>query len=78
MLLLPFKAGLRAKEIALARSAAPAEVSRDATVYVLTDTGYAVAVPGSNGNACLVDRSWPDSLEPQCFDPDEKPQRPDR
>lgn len=59
-----------AKEIALARSAAPAEVSRDATVYVLTDTGYAVAVPGTNGNACLVDRSWPDSLEPQCFDPE--------
>jgi hypothetical protein len=58
------------REIALARSAAPAEVSRDATVYVLTDTGYAVAVPGTNGNACLVDRSWPDSLEPQCFDPE--------
>ena len=58
------------QEIALARSAAPAEVSRDATIYVLTDTGYAVAVPGSNGNACLVDRGWPDSLEPQCFDPE--------
>lgn len=59
-----------AHEIALARSAAPAEVSREATVFVLTDTGYAVAVPGSNGNACLVDRSWPESLEPQCFDPE--------
>jgi hypothetical protein len=59
-----------AQEIALARSAAPAEVSRDATIYVLTDTGYAVAVTGTNGNACLVDRSWPASLEPQCFDPE--------
>lgn len=58
------------REIALARSAAPAEVSRDATIYVLTDTGYALVVTGTNGNACLVDRSWPQSLEPQCFDPE--------
>lgn len=58
------------REIALARSAAPRDVSRDATIYVLTDTGYAVAVPGTNGNACLVDRSWPESLEPECFDPE--------
>lgn len=58
----------RDREIALARSAAPAEVSGAAAVYVLTDTGYARAVAGANGNACLVNRSWPASIEPHCFD----------
>jgi hypothetical protein len=58
----------RAQEIALARSAAPSEVSGAATIYVLTDTGYAVGHQGTNGNACLVDRSWPESLEPTCYD----------
>jgi hypothetical protein len=43
-----------ADEIELARSAAPVE----ATVLVLTPRGYEVAVPGTNGFACLVDRSW--------------------
>jgi hypothetical protein len=57
-------------EIALARSAAPKEVSAGAEIYVLTERGYDVAVPGTNGNACLVSRSWPESLEPQCFDPE--------
>ncbi len=55
-------------EIALARSAAPREVSAAADVYTLTDTGYVLAVRGTNGNACLVNRSWPDALEPHCFD----------
>jgi hypothetical protein len=58
----------REHEISLARSAAPKEVSAAATIYVLTDTGYAVAVQGSNGNHCLVNRSWPESIEPHCFD----------
>jgi hypothetical protein len=60
----------KAREIALARSAAPSEVSKDATIYVLTDTGFAVASEGTNGNACFVNRSWPDALEPHCFDPE--------
>jgi hypothetical protein len=57
-------------EIALARSAAPKEVSTAAEIFVLTERGYEVAVRGTNGNACLVSRSWPESLEPQCFDPE--------
>jgi len=57
-------------EIALARSAAPKEVSAGAEIYVLTERGYDVAIRGTNGNACLVSRSWPESLEPQCFDPE--------
>lgn len=57
-------------EVALARSAAPKAVSSGAEIYVLTENGYEIAVRGTNGNACLVSRSWPESLEPQCFDPE--------
>jgi hypothetical protein len=58
----------RDQEIALARSAGPASVTRGARVYVLTSEGYAVADSGSTGAACYVSRSWPQSLEPHCFD----------
>lgn len=58
----------RAEEIALARSAAPPSVSDAASVYVFTDTGYALAHRGTSGAACYVSRSWPESLEPHCFD----------
>lgn len=56
------------REIALARSAAPAVVTDSATVYVLGEQGYQVAVRGANGNACYVSRDWLESLEPHCFD----------
>lgn len=58
----------RAEEIALARSAAPADVSKGATVWVFTDSGYVVAEKGTNGVACYVSRSWVESIEPHCFD----------
>src|SRR5687768_9445541 len=45
-------------EIALARSAAPAEVSDRATVKVLTRKGYEVAKEGTNGVVCLVMRGF--------------------
>jgi hypothetical protein len=48
----------RNAEIQLARSAAPQSISRDAEVWILQSTGYAVAVKGTNGFVCLVDRSW--------------------
>lgn len=48
----------RTAEIALARSAAPASISRDATVLVLDRKGYETAVQGKNGFVCMVDRSW--------------------
>lgn len=57
-----------AEEIALARSAAPAVVSGKATVWVFTDSGYAVAEQGTNGVACYVSRGWIESVEPHCFD----------
>jgi len=58
----------RAEEIALARSAAPREVSKDATVWVLTDSAYVVAEQGTSGVACYVGRGWIESIEPHCFD----------
>lgn len=60
----------RAEEIALARSAAPAVVSDSATIYVLGETEYEVAVRGSTGAACHVSRDWVKSIEPHCFDPE--------
>jgi hypothetical protein len=45
-------------EIALARSAAPASISGEATVLVLNKSGYQTAAEGKNGFTCLVERSW--------------------
>lgn len=69
-----------AAEIASARSAAPASVSAHAQVLVLTKTGYVVAVKGSNGWVCWVERMWtagfddpefwnPHGYAPNCFNP---------
>ena len=60
----------RGEEIALARSAAPPAVSDSATIYVLTDSAYVVAVKGTSGAACYVSRDWIASIEPHCFDPE--------
>lgn len=48
----------RDAEITLARSAAPDAISRDASVAVLTRSGYETAVQGKNGWVCMVGRSW--------------------
>ena len=48
----------RDAEIALARSAAPESISRDAEVMVLGRHGYEIAVKGTNGFVCLVERGW--------------------
>ncbi|MGC2111174.1 MAG: hypothetical protein WA655_16785 [Candidatus Korobacteraceae bacterium] len=48
----------RETEIAMARSAAPDAISRDATVMVLEEHGYVKAVEGKNGFVCIVERSW--------------------
>ena len=48
----------RSSEIALARSAAPESISRDAEVLVLGRHGYETAVQGKNGFVCIVERSW--------------------
>ena len=45
-------------EIALARSAAPESISRDAEVLVLGRHGYETVVKGKNGFVCVVERGW--------------------
>jgi hypothetical protein len=62
----------REQQIALAESAAPAEVSSKATVYVLGRKGYEKAREGTNGFSCFVSRHFvkptETTIEPQCFD----------
>jgi hypothetical protein len=48
----------RQAEINLARSAAPSAISVHATLLVLGHHGYETAEKGTNGFACLVERSW--------------------
>ncbi len=48
----------RNAEIAIARSAAPEAISRDADVLVLGRHGYETGVKGKNGFVCLVERGW--------------------
>lgn len=58
----------RADEIRYARSAAPADISDSATVWVLEKGHYVVAVRGTSGMACAVVRERPNSLVPICGD----------
>src|ERR1035437_6375375 len=48
----------RDAEIALARSAAPESIARDAEVQVLARHGFETAVKGKNGFVCIVARGW--------------------
>lgn len=70
----------RDAEIALARSAAPESISRDAKILVLRRHGYETAVEGKNGFVCVVERGWmspsdapefwnPKLRGPICFNP---------
>lgn len=70
----------RNAEIALARSAAPDSISRDASVAVLGPHGYETAVEGKSGFVCVVERAWmnrfdspeywnPKNRSPICFNP---------
>ncbi len=70
----------RNAEIALARSAAPEAISRDAKIMVLGRHGYETAVEGKNGFVCVVERGWmgpsdaaefwnPKIRGPICFNP---------
>jgi hypothetical protein len=70
----------RKAEIAMARSAAPEPVARDADVMVLGRHGYETAVKGRNGFVCMVEQSWTAGIDdpefwnpklrgPICFNP---------
>lgn len=78
--LAPYLIADRKVEIALARSAAPKEISDSATVLVLSRQGLIEAAHGSNGFTCVVLRSFSGSLSdpgfwsprvraPHCFNP---------
>src|SRR6516225_938390 len=70
----------RDAEIALARSAAPPSIAKDATVLVLGKNGYETAAEGTNGFVCMVGRLWtagfdhpefwnPKGRGPACYNP---------
>src|SRR5260221_2598887 len=59
----------RAAEIALARTAAPESISRDAEVLVLARHGYETAVKGKNGFVCIVGRGWAAAADPDFWNP---------
>ena len=62
----------RERQIALAESAAPAEVSSKATVYILGLKGDEKVREGTNGFSCYVGRHFvkptETTVEPACFD----------
>jgi hypothetical protein len=70
----------RDAEIALARTAAPPSISRDATVLVMGQKNFETAVEGKNGFVCLVGRAFagplnnpefwnPKNRSPICYNP---------
>ena len=59
----------RTAEVALARSAAPESISRDAEVLVLGRHGFETAVKGKNGFVCVVERSWTSTADPDFWNP---------
>jgi hypothetical protein len=59
----------RDAEIALARSAAPESISRDAEVLVLGRHGFETTVKGKNGFVCIVGRSWTSAVDADFWDP---------
>jgi len=70
----------RAAEIAMARTAAPPAISRDAEILVLGQKNFEIAIRGRNGFVCLVGRAFagpltnpefwnPKNRSPICFNP---------
>ncbi len=62
----------RERQIELALSAAPAEVSSKASVYIVGAKGYEKAREGTNGFSCFIFRSFSGTTQtssaPACFD----------
>ncbi len=59
----------RGAEIALARSAAPDSIARDAEVLILGRHGFETAVKGKNGFVCIVGRSWTSAPDAEFWNP---------
>jgi hypothetical protein len=58
----------RDREIALALSAAPEHLRKDAGVYVLERRGFVKVRESKNGFTCIVNRDHPLNQKPVCFD----------
>jgi hypothetical protein len=62
----------RERQIELALSAAPTEVSSKATVYILGPKGFEKVREGTDGFSCLIERSFDGTTQtssaPACFD----------
>ena len=58
----------RADEIRYAKSAAPADISKDAKVWVLENGHFVIAQQGTSNVVCEVARNTATSFEPQCGD----------
>jgi hypothetical protein len=62
----------RERQIELALSAAPTEVSSKATIYILGPKGYEKVREGTNGFSCFIWRSFRETTQvsaaPACFD----------
>ncbi|MGB8064676.1 MAG: hypothetical protein WCF26_22510 [Candidatus Sulfotelmatobacter sp.] len=56
-------------EIALARSAGPESIARDAEVLVLGRHGFETAVEGKNGFVCIVGRGWTSAPDADFWNP---------
>jgi hypothetical protein len=56
-------------EIALARTAAPESISRDAEGLVLGRHGFETAVQGKNGFVCIVGRGWSSAADADFWNP---------
>ena len=56
-----------ADETALARSAAPAAISKDAEILVLGAHGYETVAKGSDGFVCMVLRGWTADFDDSVF-----------
>jgi hypothetical protein len=59
----------RDAEIALARSAVPESIARDAEVLVLGRHGFETAVKGKNGFVCIVGRGWTSAPDADFWNP---------
>lgn len=70
----------RDAEIALARTAAPASISRDAEILVMGQKNFEIAIKGKNGFVCAVGRAFqgpvnnpefwnPKNRSPICYNP---------
>ena len=58
----------RDREIAMALSAGPEHLRKDATIYVLERGGFVKAREGANGFTCLVLREGTEGTAPICYD----------